>query len=89
MKHLNSMIEKLSELADVLKEIEGESTGEDIQWLLEMAERHNSAAQLILGAKYMSGAGVPEHHVEGFKWYFKAAQKGRAKAQALLPSATA
>ncbi len=54
--------------------------------LTRCAEHGLAEAHLILGLRYDSGVGVPEDHVEAFRWYRQAAALGHAEAQYTLGS---
>lgn len=46
-----------------------------------LAEQGNARAQLILGAMYADGQGVPQDYKEAVVWFRKAADQGFARAQ--------
>jgi len=50
-------------------------------WYLKAAEQGNTYGQLMLGRKYLKGAGVPMDCAAGAEWFRKAAELGRANAQ--------
>jgi hypothetical protein len=52
--------------------------------LRKKAEEGDAEAQHNLGLAYAEGDGVPEDHVEAFKWIRKAAHQGFALAQSSL-----
>jgi TPR repeat protein len=52
--------------------------------LRPMAINGEAIAQVVLGAMYITGRGVPEDRAEGIRWYRKAADQGHANAQNVL-----
>jgi hypothetical protein len=54
---------------------------EDIRRYREEAARGDSSAQVILGALYAAGRGVPQDYAEALRWKKKAAAQGNPEAQ--------
>lgn len=46
-----------------------------------LAEQGNAIAQVLLGAMYATGQGVPQDYKEAVKWYRLSAEQGDASAQ--------
>ncbi|NIP94650.1 MAG: sel1 repeat family protein [Akkermansiaceae bacterium] len=63
-----------------LQEIELPPLPEDIQSLSKMAEEGDPRAQLQLGNRFSSGAGVPQDLAEAAKWFRAAAEQGQPDA---------
>ncbi len=55
-----------------------------LKLLKSPAEQGNADAQVAVGFMYYSGLGVPEDHVQGAAWTWKAADQGSAPAKAWL-----
>lgn len=62
------------------QEIELPPLPEDIQSLSKMAEEGDPRAQLQLGNRFSSGAGVPQDLTEAAKWFRAAAEQGQPDA---------
>ena len=50
-------------------------------WFRKAADQGQAIAQLILGAMYAEGEGVPKDDQQALYWYRKAADQGQAEAQ--------
>src|SRR5690349_11280652 len=57
------------------------SNEERVMKLTSDAERGSLAAEIELGARYMTGDGVPRDFTAAARWYEKAAQRGEPNAQ--------
>jgi len=64
-----------------LPSLHGYATDERVMKLTSDAERGSLSAELELGARYMTGNGVPRDPVVAARWYEKAAQRGEPDAQ--------
>ena len=49
--------------------------------LVNKAEQGDADAQYELGRMYIVGDGVPQDYDEAFRWFWKSAEQGDAKAQ--------
>ena len=53
-------------------------------WYRQSAQQAYAPAMAALGARYLTGRGIPVDEAEGVKWLQMAADKGEARAQAML-----
>ncbi|MCH5292250.1 MAG: sel1 repeat family protein, partial [Treponema sp.] len=61
-----------------------EITRNNIQELIERAERGDAEAQNELGEMYYDGEGVEQDYDKAFDWFLKSAEQGNASAQMRL-----
>ena len=62
----------------------GTLVAQDINTLMERAQKGNAEAQFNLGYMYRAGQGVPQDYAQATKWARLAADQGYASAQYIL-----
>ena len=60
--------------------------GRAVPWYEQAAARDVTEAQVLLGAIYARGAGVPRDLVRAYAWLYRAAEKENPNAQLILDS---
>ena len=77
----HSLLVSLSAFVIYLPSLHALSPQEQVMKLTSDAERGSLSAEIELGARYMTGDGVPRDPTAAAHWYEKAAQRGEPNAQ--------